>query len=344
MNRSIALLPLAALLVLVAASPGARSEGGAEVAGPVPTPSGVAAIAVRVGDVRAFPWSGVTICPRPFTPGCFVVSDLAPERVVLSYARVAVEGGMPKPQGFRYRTPVTAAGSPYELFTIKLGGGREEWVYAALESIAAESAIVRFLKLPAFVTERARLDVRVVLEPGRRLRETYVVETDERLTLIGLGDVGAVFPSGRLERIAVNGQAVQGLYRDIIHLNLGPGRHEVAVDVGLGSGVADLTLQGTLLEPRKMSLVRSLELRVEPRPGVAPDLEVRTVGVPPDVWERFKSTIAADPAPTAETARPLAVQYRFSTSSGITLRVRPRIPLGPNNYPVMITVTAPSRE
>jgi hypothetical protein len=62
---------------------------------------------------------------------------------------------------------------------------------------------------------------------------------------------------------------------------------------------------------------------------------------PAEVWDRFRSTVAVAPVPVGEELHPLAIRYRFGPSRVLTLRARLRIPLGPNNYPVMIAVTAP---
>jgi hypothetical protein len=171
------------------------------------------------------------------------------------------------------------------------------------------------------------------------------VDTHDPLTLIGLGSVQRIIPSARISSVAVDGQAVALRHPEIFHLNLPAGQHRVTVEVNLGTRPAALTLQGTLLEPRKMWLIRELDLRVN-LGGVATgaELEVRTVGLPPEVWDRFRPSITVAPAPLGEDLNPLAVRYRFGPSRELTLRARPRIPLGPNNYPVMVTVTAPGLE
>lgn len=315
--------------------------GGGDIGAPVPVPSDLARLTVSRGGRYPFPWTGALSCARRFQPGCFTVEELAPGEVVVRYARFELSGGAIIPQGFGYRTRVTAAGSGYELFSVKADAGREEWVYAVLEASEGREARLQFLKLPAYVTDRARLDVRVVLDwSTQRLEELYTVAADEPLTLIGPGRVDEVFPSARLERLEVNGQRVHLRHADIIHLNLPPGRHEVSVVVGFSLALPEISIQGTLLEPRRMSLVQSLTLRVEPAPGPAtPRVEVRTVGVPPEIWERFKSGIVLEPAPSAEASSALATRYAFSGTGAITLRARPRLQIGRNNYPVIITVT-----
>ena len=334
---------LGTILILTGIESGGSPARSEEVPGPVPAPTGVAQVAVRAEKVYPFPWSGVSACLRPFQPGCFVVKELGPKRAVLAYARFELEGGTLKPQGFRYLTPVTPEGSGYELFPIKLGGGREEWIYAVLEEVRAEMAQIRFLKLPAFVTDKARVRVSVDVEWEKgRFQESYIVEALAPITLIGLGSVDSLFPSAQIEAIEVNGQPVSVPYRDILHLNLSAGQHRVAVRVGFGVPPTELTIQGTLLEPRKMFLIETLDLRVDlGSPVSGAEVEVRTVGLPPEVWNRFRSTVAVAPAPVGEKPNPLAIRYRFGPTRDLTLRSRPRIPLGPNNYPVMITVTAP---
>lgn len=334
-----------ALLVLTGIGSGGLPARSEEIPGPVPAPSAVAQITVGAGKVYPFPWSGVNACLRSFQPGCFVVKAIGPERVVLAYARFELDGRSLKPQGFRYLTPVTPDGSGYELFPIKLGGGREEWVYAVLEQADAGAGVVRFLKLPAFVTDKARVAVLLDVEMVKgRLQEFCTVETLHPITLIGLGDLRRVLPSARLEAIEVNGGRVILPYPGIVHLNLPAGSHRVAMRVGFGIPPTELTIQGTLLEPRKMSLIETLDLRVDLGPhGSGAEMEVRTVGLPPEVWDRFRSTLAVAPAPVGEELNPLAIRYRFGPSRDLTLRARPRVPLGPNNYPVMITVKAPVR-
>lgn len=159
------------------------------------------------------------------------------------------------------------------------------------------------------------------------------------------GSVQRVIPSARIASVAVNGQRVTVRHPDIFHLNLPAGRHRVTLEVDLGSRPAALTLQGTLLEPRKMWLIRELDLRVDLGViGSDAEVEVRTVGLPVEVWDRFRSTTAVAPVPVREDLHALRVRYRFGPSRDLTLRMRPRISLGPNNYPVMVTITAPGPE
>jgi len=225
---------VAAVPAVLIASLGIARASGQEGLSPVPAPAAVATVEVSAGHSYPFPWSGLATCSRSFQPGCFVVREVRPAEVVLAYPRVELQAGVLKPQGFRYVTPVTSAGSGYELFVIKQGGGREDWVYAVLEGVEQQRARVRFLSLPAFVTDRARLAVSIAVDQGRqRLEERYTVEADEPLTLIGLGQVERVYPSGRLEALEINGKPVQLPYADIVHLNLPPGRHEIRVAVSL---------------------------------------------------------------------------------------------------------------
>jgi len=336
------LFAVAALLALVA-----RAEDA--LRGIVPAPSGVARLEVSAGNTYPLPWSGAERCGTRLQPGCFRVKEMNSTHVVLDYPRVELQGGALKPQGFRYVTPVSVSGSGYELFAIKHGGGREEWIYAFLEAVQETRARLRFIKLPAFVTDRALLTVSISVDsPRRRYREHYTVDAQEPLTLIGVGRLETIFPGARLEGIEVNGMKSPHPYADIIHLNLAAGRHEVTVDVAFGPPADDLTIQGTLLEPRRMSLIHALDLRVEA--GSAPaELEVRTVGLPNDIWEAFKSTLVVEPPRAEATPDRLAVRYDFRAGEAVVLKARPRIPVGPNNYPVMINVkrlggTAPRQE
>lgn len=162
----------------------------------------------------------------------------------------------------------------------------------------------------------------MVLEAGwQRLREHYTMDAEEPLTIIGLGTVDGVFPSGRIESVTIDGHPVRSPYANIVHVNLPPGRHDLSLAVSLAIQPRELTIQGTLMEPRKMSLFQSLDLVVEPLPGGAMrELEVRTVGLPPDIWDRFKTTLVITPAAPPEALAPLAVRYRFSPTDVITLR------------------------
>lgn len=324
---------VAALLAVIA-----RAEDA--LRGIVPAPSGVAKVEVSAGNTYPLPWSGAERCGTRLQPGCFRVKEMNSTHVVLDYPRVELQSGALKAQGFRYVTPVTVSGSGYELFVIKHGGGREEWIYAFLETVQEASASLRFIKLPAFVTDRARLTASISVDSRRRrYREHYAVEAQEPLTLIGIGRLETIFPGARLEGIEIDGMKSPLPYADIIHFNLPAGRHEVTVDVAFGPPADDLTIQGTLLEPRRMSLIHALDLRLEA--GSAPaELEVRTVGLPNDVWEAFKSTLVVEPPPAAATPDRLAVRYNFGAGEAVTLKARPRIPVGPNNYPVMITIRA----
>jgi hypothetical protein len=119
--RSQLVVLLGAILILIEMGAGGPQARGQEIPGPVPAPTAVAQVSVSAGKFYPFPWSGVEACPRPFQPGCFVVKAIGPDRVTLAYARFELDGGALKPQGFRYLTPVTPAGSGYELFPIKLG-------------------------------------------------------------------------------------------------------------------------------------------------------------------------------------------------------------------------------
>ncbi|MGQ0662933.1 MAG: hypothetical protein ACT4P2_04990 [Pseudomonadota bacterium] len=233
------------------------------------------------------------------------------------------------------------AGSEYELFVIKLGGGREEWVYAALEGVTATGARMRFLKYPAFVTERARIAAATTLDLRHAiLREIYTVDAEEPITLIGLSSMPEAIPGGRLISVEVNGTPVSFPYARILNLNLPPGRHVIRAHVALTTRAPRLNLEGTFFEPRKMSLIQELDLRVllaQPTAGI-PSVAVATVGLPPAIWESFRATIVVDPQPSRSEERPLQVLHQFPPTQEIRLRTRPRVPVGTNNYPVMITV------
>ena len=309
---------------------------------PVPPPAATAILDIQEGQLYPFPWVTTPPCRRVSESGCFKVEGIAPDKVVIKFPRFEVEGGTLVPAKFGYRTPVTAAGTEYELYIIKRGGGREEWVYAALEGVTGTGARLRFLKYPAFVTEKARISSAVTLDAQQgTLQETYTVDAEEPITLIGLSSMPRAFPGGQLVSVEVNGAPVSFPYANILNLNLPPGRHTVTAHVAIARPVASLTLEGTLFEPRKMSLIQALDLRILlDRPTQAsPSIAVATVGLPTPTWESFRSTIVIDPQPSSAEERPLSILYRFHPTPEILVRTRPRVPIGPNNYPVMITVS-----
>lgn len=324
--------------VLASGMPAAGDEGAAWV----PAPAETATISVTQGAIYPFPWIPLQSCRNASEPGCFKIDGIAPDKVVLRFARFDVEGSTLLPARFGYRTPVTTAGTEYELYVVKLGGGREEWVYAALEGVTPTGARLRFLKYPAFVTEKARISSALTLNPRHgTLEETYTIDAEEPITLIGLSSMPRALPGGHLASVEVNGTPVSFPYANILNLNLPPGRHRVTAHVAIARPVASLTLEGTLFEPRKMSLIQALDLRVLlDRPtGRAPSVAVATLGLPPATWESFRSTILVDPQPSTSEEKALSVLYRFPPTREIRLRTRPRLPVGPNNYPVMITVS-----
>ncbi len=309
---------------------------------PVPPPAATAILDIQEGQVYPFPWVTTPPCRRVSESGCFKVEGIAPDKVVIKFPRFEVEGGTLVPAKFGYRTPVTAAGTEYEMYIIKRGGGREEWVYAALEGVTPTGARLRFLKYPAFVTEKARISSAVTLDAQQgTLQETYTVDAEEPIPLIGLSSMPRAFPGGQLVSVEVNGAPVSFPYANILNLNLPPGRHTVTAHVAIARPVTSLTLEATLFEPRKMFLIQALDLRVlfDPSTRGAPSVAVATVGLPAATWESFRSTIAVDPQPSSSEEGRLSLLYRFPPTREIRLRTRPRVPVGPNNYPVMITVS-----
>lgn len=326
-------------LLIAATVPGSAARG--ETLPLVPPPTATEIFDVREGQVYPFPWISAGTCRKVSEAGCFRVERLDAEQVILRFARFEVEGGALVSAKFGYRTPVTAAGSEYELYVVKLGGGREEWVYAALEAITETAARLRFMKYPAFVTEKARISLaRTVDLRQRSLLETYTVEAEEPVTLIGLSSMPGAIPGGRLIAVEVNGTPVSFPYARILNLNLPAGRHTVRAHVALTTRAPRLNLEGTLFEPREMSLISELDLRVllaRPMRAV-PSVAVATVGLPPAIWESFRSTIVVDPHPSRSEEGPLRVLYQFPSTQEIRVRTRPRVPVGNYNYPVFITV------
>jgi hypothetical protein len=329
-------------LLAAAALAGGEALGQAlPILPPVPPPAATAILDIQEGQLYPFPWVTTPPCRKVSESGCFKVEGIAADKVVIKFPRFEVEGGTRIPAGFAYRTPVTTGGTEYELYVVKLGGGREEWVYAAVESATGTGARLRFMKYPAFVTEKARISSAVTLDAQQgTLQETYTVDAEEPITLIGLSSMPRAIPGGRLVSVQVDGTPVSFPYAHILNLNLPPGRHTVIAHVALAKSADSLTLEGTLFEPRKMFLIQALALRVlfDPSTRAAPSVAVATVGLPAATWESFRSTIAVDPQPSSSEEGRLSLLYRFPPTPEIRLRTRPRVPVGRNNYPVMITV------
>lgn len=309
---------------------------------PVPVPSETVTIDVREGEIHPFPWPPQQSCRKASEPGCFKVEKVNPEQVILRFTRFEIEEGKVVSGRFGYRTPVTKEGSEYELYTVKLGGIREEWIYAALEKSSAASARITFLKYPAFVAEKARVLVAIQLDfAAGRLIETHRVEAQEPITLIGLSSLpSSIAPFSKIESVNVNGEPVSFPYAKIMNLNLPPGTNVVTVNVALGSQIRNLTLQGTLFEPRKMALVDEVDLRtfLPPQAQGGPSVELTTVGLPKSVWEEFRSRMFVEPTPLSSAAPGLSVIYHFPPTKEIRVKTRPRVPHGKANYPVMISV------
>jgi hypothetical protein len=61
----------------------------------------------------------------------------------------------------------------------------------------------------------------------------------------------ATYPGAHLDAIEMNRQRLTLPPQEIVHLNLPAGEHEIHVLVGLGASPGELTIQGTLLEPRR---------------------------------------------------------------------------------------------
>lgn len=309
---------------------------------PVPVPSETVTIDVRKGETHPFPWLAQQSCRKPSEPGCFKVEKVNTEQVILRFTRFEVEEGKVVSARFGYRTPVTKDGSEYELYTAKLGGIREKWIYAALEKTNPNIARIKFLKYPAFVTEKARVLVETRLDlPVRRLRETHRIEAQEPISLIGLSSLPpSIAPFSKIESVRVNNEPVSFPYRNIMNLNLPPGINVVTVDVALGSQISNLSLQGTLFEPRKMALIEEVDLRtlLQPQAQGGPSVELTTVGLPKSVWEDFRSKMFVEPTPLSSAATGLSAIYNFGPTSEIRVKTRPRVPYGKANYPVMISI------
>lgn len=307
----------------------------------VPAPAETAILDVRSEEIRPFPWVPKSSCEKPREPGCFKVEKVAPEKVVLRFERFDVEAGKLIPARFGYRTPVTKQGTEYELFALKPGGIEEEWVYAVLEKSSTHAATIRFLKYPAFVTDKARIAVAIELDlPGGRVRETHLIDAREPITLIGLSGLpSSLAPRSKIESVRVDREPISFPYEKIMNLNLPPGVHTVTADVALGIQTRKLTLQGTAFEPRKMQLIDELQLRALLSPqSTSAFLEVATIGLPNSVWDNFRGKIAVEPMPVSSTAQGLSVLYRFFPTRELKLKTRPRIPHEKRSYPLMIEV------
>lgn len=301
----------------------------------VAVPAMTAEQVVTAGGRYALPWVEVGVCGDPLPAGCVAVESLAPGSATLRFERFEVKDGTLQPSGFDYTAQVTRAGLSFPLYTL-VEGNETLWVYAALVGQTGDAATVRFLKLPAFVTEAAALYWDITLDAVRgRYREATRLETTEPITLIGLRDMGRVFPGARLRGVWVNGARVRFPYEGILNLNLPPGEHEVVAEVAWEpQGSAPVCL-GPVYEGRKMSLPRRTDLRIVGGEGAT--ITLRPIGLPPAAWQDISLVLAEEPAPLARRESEQGITLTFGGDARLSLV--PVIVREAATFPVLVCVS-----
>lgn len=329
---AVAIAALATPRIALTPRPGEPEPVPIDAAGPVER----ATMRVEVGGVYAFPWTEPPACGADVPVGCFAVKQVGPDAVRLFLPPFEVEGAKTSASGYRYEVLVTREGTEFPLFTVASSDTEQRWVYAALaRSLSASAAEIELLQYEGSASRRAtiRRDITIDLVE-RRWREVATVEAEERLTVIGLSRLDAVVREPRPSPLRLNGRPVRFPFAGILHLNLPPGRHEVATDVAFAQ-IPDVVCPPGTYEGKRMSLPRETKVRVRAPEGLRVAVSARTWGLPESVWSEAASAIAAEPAPARVEAGPLRRRLEFGAASEVRVTLPAVIVQGPNTYAVL---------
>lgn len=279
-------------------------------------------VSVEAGKVYRFPWLDAKTPCQAGSPGCFRVLSVANSGARIRFTGFTVVNGHVQRNGF-IREPVIGPGATSsELFSIKTAPGpRETWVHAYHRPGTNQ---VVFFSRPAFVTRKAKLERRIVVDlRAKAMEETTRVDAREPLTLIASGPVEKALPGAVRKEITVNGQRPLFRFSSFLDLNLSPGISSVRTRFRWRQ-LPDEICPWSLYEGKKMSLPTKTELSLLGlNKNRRYEIRLSMFGITESVWRRFQPVLATDPEPQRRARVGLSERLIFENTERIALSFRP---------------------
>ncbi|MFQ5852389.1 MAG: hypothetical protein ACE5JU_17630 [Candidatus Binatia bacterium] len=303
----------------------------------VPQPIDEAPLNVEVGKVYAFPWIGPVRC-LDLTPGCFRVDRIDRKRIQLAFGRFFIKEGKIHANGFFAKVLIGRDGTDGALYAIEGTPPSQTWVYAAYSGPVEDRARIRFFKIPAFVTKKARIYRAMLLDfPARSLWEKTRVEAEKPVTLISSGAVEKAIRNSSLAAIKVNGKKPRFFLPSMINLNFPPGTNDIETMISWQEEKTRVC-PWSVYEGRKMSLPVETELTIKNSARDRLALSVSSLGLPQKVWEDTEVILARSSTYEILEEKKLSKTLRFPPAEELRITLKPVIVYQGYSFPVIVCV------
>jgi len=303
----------------------------------LPQPIDEARLNVEAGKVYAFPWVGPILC-KDLAPGCFRVERIDRKRVRVAFGRFTIKEGKIRPNGFFAKVLIGRGGTDGALYTVEGIPPSQTWVYAAYSGAVEDKTRIRFFKIPAFVTKKARIFRAMVLDfPGNSLWEKTRVEAQEPVTLISSGAVEKALPNSSIADVKVNGNRPRFFLPSIININFPQGTNSIETMISWQEEKTRVC-PWSVYEGRKMSLPVETKLTIKTPAQDSLFVSVSSLGLPQKVWEDTKVILATSSVYELVEKKKLSKILRFSPVEELTITLKPVIVYKDFSFPVIVCV------
>lgn len=303
----------------------------------VPQPIDEATIDVKAGKIYAFPWVAPRQC-KDLLPGCFRVEGFDLKRVQLAFGRFTMKDDKIQPSGFFAKVLIGRRGTDGALYVIEGTPPSQTWVYAAYSGAVEDKTRIRFLKIPAFVTRKARIHRAMVLDFVRgSLWEKTRVEAEEPVTLISSGAVDKALPNSSIADIRVNGNRPRFFLPSMININFPRGTNGIETMISWQEEKTRVC-PWSVYEGRKMSLPVETKLTIKTPAQNSLLISVSSLGLPQKVWEDTEVILATSSAYEILEKKKLSNILRFPPVDELTIMLKPVIVYQGFSFPVIVCV------
>lgn len=303
----------------------------------LPQPIDEARLNVEAGKVYAFPWVGPILC-KDLAPGCFRVERIDRKRVRVAFGRFTIKEGKIHANGFFAKVPIRRGGTEGALYAIEGTPPSQTWVYAAYSGAVDDKTRIRFFKIPAFVTKKARIYRAIVLDfSGRSLWEKTRVEAEEPVTLISSGAVEKAILNSSLATIKVNGKKPRFFLPSMININFPQGTNGIETMISWQEEKTRVC-PWSVYEGRKMSLPVETKLRIKNPTGDRLAVSVSSLGLPQKVWEDTEVILATSSAYETVEEKKLSKILQFPPVEELAITLKPVIVYKDFSFPVIVCV------
>ncbi|MFQ5851889.1 MAG: hypothetical protein ACE5JU_15060 [Candidatus Binatia bacterium] len=303
----------------------------------VPQPIDEATVNVEVGKVYAFPWAGPIPC-EALAPGCFRVETIDQRKVQVAFSRFSVKEGKIHPSGFFTKVLIGRAGTEGALYAMEGPLPSQTWVYAAYRGAVKDRGRIRFFKIPAFVTKKARIYRATVLDFAESsLWEKTRVEADEPVTLISSGAVEKAILNSSLAAIKVNGKRPRFFLPSMININLPPGTNDIETLISWQEEKTRVC-PWSVYEGRKMSLPVETKLTIKNPTSNRLAVSVFSLGLPQKVWEDTQVILATSSTYEIREEKKLSKILEFPPVKELKITLKPVIVYRGFSFPVIVCV------